>query len=120
MYKPELLITQNRKQISTRSQGLLQYFGAFHIPSPAALESTPFDGVRRQKTASGANFQFWYNIYFRFVSPDAVLRSRILSTPVEVDRSPSGLPYKTLPQLVPALESWSPPGGEGGGSEAGP
>ena len=51
------------------------------------------NGVRLQKTASGANFRFWYCFYFRFV-PDAVFRSRILSKPVEVDRACP----KTLPQ----------------------
>ena len=29
MHKPEVVITQKRKQISTRSQGLIQCFGAF-------------------------------------------------------------------------------------------
>ena len=91
MYKPEVLITQKRKQISTRSQGLLQCFG--HSKSGCAQ----IDGVRLQKTASGANIRFWL-FYFRFV-PDAVLRSRILSKPVEVYRACP----KTLPQPL-----WAP------------
>jgi len=51
------------------------------IPSPTALESTSFDFRKHRQLQTSC---FGYCFYFRFV-PDAVLRSRILSTPAEVD-----------------------------------
>ena len=51
------------------------------IPSPTALESTSFDFRKHRQLQTSC---FGYCFYFRFV-PDAVLRSRILSTLAEVD-----------------------------------
>ena len=58
--------------------------------SPTTLESMAPDFRKQRQLHTSC---FGYCFYFRFV-PDAVLRSRILSTPVEVDRAFS----KTLPQ----------------------
>jgi len=89
MHKPEVQITQKLKQISTRSQlrATAMFWG---IPSAAALEPTASD-FRKQRHVqiSGLGYCF----YFRFVR-DAVFRSRILSTLVEVDRACA----KTLPR----------------------
>jgi len=52
IYKPEVLITPKRKQVSTRSQGLLQCFGDFK------LGCARIDGIRLQRTASRTNFRF--------------------------------------------------------------
>jgi len=85
MYKLEVLITPKRKQISTPSQGLLQCFG--HSKSGCAR----IDGIRLQKTASGANIRFWVLLLLPVCT---CVRSWILSKPVEVDRTCP----KTFPQ----------------------
>jgi len=53
MHKPEVVITQKQKEILTWSQGLMQCF------EHSKLGCAWIDGVRLQKTASRANFQFW-------------------------------------------------------------
>jgi len=86
MYKPEVLITQKRKEISTRSQANAMFWW---IPRSAALESMTSD-FRKQRHVRTSGFGYCF--YFRFV-PDAVLRSRILSAcPIkqpQLLRSPS-------------------------------
>jgi len=87
MCKPEVLIIRfTETDIDAISRATAMFLG---IPSLAALESTASDfRKKRQVQTSG----FGYCFYFRF-APDAVLRSRSLSTPVEVDRAcPKTLP----------------------------
>ena len=87
MCKPEVLIIRfTETDIDAISRATAMFLS---IPSSAAFESTTSDFSKQcQVQISG----FGYCFYFRFL-PDAVLRSRSLSTPVEVDRAcPKTLP----------------------------
>jgi len=76
MYKPKVLITRKRKQLSTRSKGLLQCLWAFQVRLRSSRQR------RLQKTVLSANFRFGYCFYFRF-GADVVLQSRTMSVPVD-------------------------------------
>jgi len=94
MYKPEVLITHKRKQISTRSQALLQCFGAFQV----RLRSN-----RRRPTSESS-------VMCKLPVLGAVSTSAfylMLFSKVWYCRHPwkwSGVPYKTLPQ--PPRSPW--------------